>query len=212
MGKLVRAANLAEKFARLDLWIEMHLREDLGISSLAELTRMSERSFERRYIEIMGRTPRAFVEEIRVATACRLLEGSRTASLDQIAVDVGLRSEVNLRRAFIRRLGMTADAWRELEEATRPGGRRMSPEDELKLLDTVDTIDKRLLCLSVHLDRQVAFLLSELREQLDQIERLVGGEPRPHQPPGEDTPGGADGNPPIATTDRAAGDEAPKAS
>jgi hypothetical protein len=31
------------------------------------------------------------------------------------------------------------------------------------------------------MDRQVAFLLSALREQLDRMERLVGGEPPPHQ-------------------------------
>jgi AraC-like DNA-binding protein len=174
VGKLVRAANLKEKFERLEVWIEENPREDFSIIALAKLARMSERSFERRYVEVMGRTPRAFVEDVRVTAACRVMAESRVAALDQIAVDVGMKTAHKLRRAFIRRLGMTADAWRELEEATRPGGRRMTPEDELKLLETVDTIDKRVLCLGVHLDRQVAFLFAELGAQLAAISKAVG--------------------------------------
>jgi transcriptional regulator GlxA family with amidase domain len=100
-----------ERFDRLHGWIIENLRGDLSLDRLAGQARMSLRSFARHYRQATGRTPARAVEEIRIETARRLLE--QGLSVAQTVRRCGFGSEETLRRAFLRRLGASPQAYRE---------------------------------------------------------------------------------------------------
>lgn len=100
-----------ERFDRLHGWIVENLRGDLSLETLARAANMSLRSFARHYREATGRTPARAVAEIRIETARRLLE--QGLSVAQVGRRCGFGSEETLRRAFLRRLGTSPQAYRE---------------------------------------------------------------------------------------------------
>ena len=100
----------------LQLWISEHLRGDLSVEALAARAGMSVRNFARAFKHEMGTTPAAYVESARVEAARRKLElGS--ASIEQVASEVGFGSPDTLRRAFARTVGRPPSS----ERATRTG-------------------------------------------------------------------------------------------
>jgi transcriptional regulator GlxA family with amidase domain len=90
----------------LHLWIATHLREKLSVARLAQEVYMSARSFARFYGHATGLTPGRGVQQIRLDTACRLIETS-TRPLKAIAAQCGYGSQEVMRRVFLRSLGMT---------------------------------------------------------------------------------------------------------
>ena len=73
---------------------------------------MSPRTFARRYVEAVGRTPAKTVEALRLEAAARSLAQSRRP-MKRIALDCGFGTEQNLRRAFVRRFGVPPLNYRE---------------------------------------------------------------------------------------------------
>jgi len=92
-------------FEALHGWMAAHLRDDLSVERLAERARMTPRTFARRYVDEVGRTPAKTVSALRLEAAARALAESRRP-LKRIALDCGFGSEQNLRRAFVRRFGV----------------------------------------------------------------------------------------------------------
>jgi transcriptional regulator GlxA family with amidase domain len=82
-----------------------NLHGDLSVERLAERARMSPRTFARRYVDAVGRTPAKTVEALRLEAASRALAQSHRP-MKRIALDCGFGSEQNLRRAFVRRFGV----------------------------------------------------------------------------------------------------------
>jgi Transcriptional regulator containing an amidase domain and an AraC-type DNA-binding HTH domain len=97
-----------------------HLRDDLSVERLAERAQMSPRTFARRYVDEVGRTPAKTVSALRLEAAARALAESRRP-LKRIALDCGFGSEQNLRRAFVRRFGvLSARVSERFESAVVP--------------------------------------------------------------------------------------------
>ena len=84
---------------------------DLSIDALAKRAAMSPRNFARVFRREVGSTPAKHIEDLRLETARRQLE-STARSVAQIASSSGFRSAEVLRRAFIRRLGLTPGQYR----------------------------------------------------------------------------------------------------
>ena len=101
-----------DTFGTLHRWIDRHLADDLSLPVLARAAAMSERSFSRRYAEATGVTPARAVERFRVEAARRFLVDTRQP-LKRIAARCGLGSEETLRRAFLRLLAVSPQAYRE---------------------------------------------------------------------------------------------------
>jgi transcriptional regulator GlxA family with amidase domain len=103
--------NLA--LQELQRWVSAHPDADHSVAALAERAGLSTRHFARIFLQEIGMTPGDFVEVVRVDVARRLLESGldppkRVASLSGYA-------DVNtLRRAFVRRTGMTPASYRKL--------------------------------------------------------------------------------------------------
>ncbi|SOE06357.1 Transcriptional regulator GlxA family, contains an amidase domain and an AraC-type DNA-binding HTH domain [Variovorax sp. YR752] len=99
------------RITELHLWIATHLREKLSVARLAQEVHMSARSFARFYKRETGLTPGRGVQQIRLDTACRLIETS-TRPLKAIAAQCGYRSREVMRRVFLRSLQMTPCEYR----------------------------------------------------------------------------------------------------
>ncbi len=98
--------------ADLQGWLADHLDENLSVETLAARVGMSPRTFARVFRRETGTTPAAFVEELRVEAARRLLE-TTDLTVSAVAVRVGMKHSETLHRAFNRRLHTTPDRYRQ---------------------------------------------------------------------------------------------------
>jgi transcriptional regulator GlxA family with amidase domain len=92
-------------------WALENLAADLSVKALAVRAHMSERTFRRAFAEETGETPRDFVERIRIDAARGLFEEAQL-SAQAVATRCGFETVDNLRRAFVRRLGVTPQQYR----------------------------------------------------------------------------------------------------
>jgi transcriptional regulator GlxA family with amidase domain len=88
-----------------------HPAEDLSVEALARRVAMSPRHFARVFVRDAQTTPGEFVERARVDAARRWLAEGAT-SLDTVARRCGLGDADNMRRIFLRRLGVTPREYR----------------------------------------------------------------------------------------------------
>jgi len=116
---LAAQASAGGPFEALHSWMAANLPDDLSVERLAERTRMSPRTFARRYVDEVGRTPAKTVSALRLEAASRWLAESRRP-LKRIALECGFGSEQNLRRAFVRRFGVLPLDYRERFAAAEP--------------------------------------------------------------------------------------------
>ncbi|KAB2903881.1 MAG: helix-turn-helix domain-containing protein [Burkholderiaceae bacterium] len=94
-------------------WVLAHLDQPMPLAVLAGQAAMSERHFRRVFLQETGCTPSAFVENARLEGARQLLEARGDLPFKTVAARVGLGSEQALRHLFMRRLGVTPQAYRE---------------------------------------------------------------------------------------------------
>jgi len=104
--------------AQVQDYVLGHLADDLSVAVLAGIAGMSTRTFSRTFARDAGVTPAEFVESARVDAARVLLEGS-AAPLKTIAYQCGLRDAHQLRDVFKRRLGVSAQQYRQHFSAPR---------------------------------------------------------------------------------------------
>lgn len=113
------------RIAMLHEWIAEHLHEKLDVARLAQRFPMSTRSFTRLYSRATGLTPAHGVQQIRLDTACRLIEAG-TRPLKTIAAQCGYSSQEVMRRTFLRVLGMPPCEYRQhhMIPMSKPGASR----------------------------------------------------------------------------------------
>ena len=98
--------------ADLQRWLSDHFDEDLRVETLAERAGMSPRTFARAFQRETRTTPAAFVEQVRVEAARRILE-TTDHTVGAVARQVGMRHAETLHRAFRRRVGTTPELYRQ---------------------------------------------------------------------------------------------------
>lgn len=88
------------------IWLEEHFSENVTVSLLADKVGMSRRTFERRFKQATGESPRRYIQRIRVEKAKRLLqEGSMT--FDEITYVVGYEDSSTFSRVFKENAGLS---------------------------------------------------------------------------------------------------------
>lgn len=97
----------------LQRWIGAHPGEDHSVSALAERAGLSPRHFARVFHHEVGVPPAEYVEQVRVEAARRLLEIGQEAP-KRVASLCGYADANGLRRAFMRRLGVTPADYRRM--------------------------------------------------------------------------------------------------
>ncbi len=96
---------------RIRLHILEKPRAELSLKALAEVVGVSPRHLSRLFRAELGSNPIAYVELTRVEIARRLLEDG-PAPIKAIAFIAGFGSTTTLRRAFLRRMGVTPQQYR----------------------------------------------------------------------------------------------------
>ena len=95
----------------IENWVMENLHETLTVEILAEQANMSPRNFARVFVRETGITPAKYIDKLRIETACRLLVDT-LLSLDEIAVQCGLKNADNMRRLFLRNIKITPSQYR----------------------------------------------------------------------------------------------------
>ena len=85
---------------------------DLSVPALARHVGLSARHFTRLFQQQVGVGPGRYVENVRVEAARRLLETERTG-VAAVATRCGFGTSETMRRAFLRRLGVSPDQYRQ---------------------------------------------------------------------------------------------------
>ena len=117
---LASQASEMTSIRELQIWIAEHLETRLSVEDLADRMSMSVRNFERVFTREVGTTPSQYVLQVRVEAARRQLERT-DRGLKHVASAAGFGSIDVMRRAFVRRLGITPRRYRELAgEPSRP--------------------------------------------------------------------------------------------
>jgi transcriptional regulator GlxA family with amidase domain len=98
--------------AGLQRWLPDHLDHDLTVAAMARHVGLSPRQFARAFAAEVGTTPAAYVENLRLEAARRLLETS-DLTVETVAKTVGMPLPETLYRAFRLRLGTTPDQYRK---------------------------------------------------------------------------------------------------
>lgn len=95
-----RSDEIVERFEH---WARRNLAA-FSLASAARAVGTSQRTLERRLRSVLGRSPTAFVQDLRVERAVQRLRSGRT-SLEEIATEVGYSDAVTLRTLLRRRTG-----------------------------------------------------------------------------------------------------------
>lgn len=100
-GHLAHADPLIERF---DRWVRAHLGEPITLDAAAIALATSKRTLTRRMRDTIGKTPIAYIQEVRIERAAHLLRTS-DHSVERIAEMVGYADGGTLRTLLRRRLG-----------------------------------------------------------------------------------------------------------
>jgi transcriptional regulator GlxA family with amidase domain len=98
---LAHADALVQKFER---WARRHLAEPFSLDSAARAVGTSKRTLTRRLNEVLGKSPLAYLQDVRVERAVHLLRTSND-TVERIAAVVGYSDGVVLRNLIRRKLG-----------------------------------------------------------------------------------------------------------
>jgi transcriptional regulator GlxA family with amidase domain len=98
---LAKADPLIEQFER---WARGRLAEGFSLEQAAKALATSKRTLARRMQSVLGKSPLAFFQDLRIERAVHLLRTGH-ASVDQIAAEVGYTEGVTLRALLRQKLG-----------------------------------------------------------------------------------------------------------
>ncbi len=104
-------AQADEMILRFERWARDHLQKGFSLQEAASALATSSRSLQRRCQTILGKSPLAYFQDLRVERARSLLQGS-TLAVEAIAEQVGYEDGATLRSLLRQRLGRGVRALR----------------------------------------------------------------------------------------------------
>jgi AraC family transcriptional regulator len=126
------AGTTLQDITPLLIGVQSNPERDVSLASLAAEHGYSPSHFHRVFTRVVGETPKAHVERVRLERAAYRLAVTRESILD-IALSIGFRSHETFTRAFTRRFNKTPGEWRRLSVEGRDGweeaGRSRQPND-----------------------------------------------------------------------------------
>lgn len=112
MTKQHRRTHGDADVAALQDWLVGHYSARHSVASLAKRSAMSTRSLSRRFRAATGSAPMAFVHELRIEAAKRLLDSGST-NLTEITIAVGYQDTRSFSRLFRRMTGLSPGEYRK---------------------------------------------------------------------------------------------------
>ena len=110
-----RSAYIA-RINRVMEYIDNHYTEQMSLDKLAELAHFSPFHFHRIFSTLTGETPADFCLRIRTEKAAQQLKDSPGKSISDIVFDCGFSSMALFARTFRKHFGMSATAYRNIEQ------------------------------------------------------------------------------------------------
>ncbi len=101
-------------------WAREHLSEPLSLDVLADIARMSRRTFTRRFREATGTTVVKWLAFERIARAQQLLE-TTDMPIEQVAAEVGFGTALSLRQYFSNQVRTSPSSYRRAFRDGRQG-------------------------------------------------------------------------------------------
>ena len=92
-------------------YIDEKLAQPVGVRELASQVHMSPFHFARRFKQAVGTPPHAYITQVRIERAKRLLSGTNIPLID-VATRVGYRTQAHFTGVFHRYVGTTPRAYR----------------------------------------------------------------------------------------------------
>jgi AraC family transcriptional regulator len=105
--------------AKVKLYVEAHLSDDITCPELATLVRLSPSHFSRAFKVSFGCSPHAYVVAQRLDQAKALML-STEAPLCEVALVCGFADQSHFSTKFHRAVGRTPSAWRRLNTSSAP--------------------------------------------------------------------------------------------
>jgi transcriptional regulator GlxA family with amidase domain len=102
---LVIQTRSSDPMHQVIAWVRKNLRS-ADVPSVARAVALSVRTLHRRCLEHLGATPAKLIERVRLDHARMLLANNRL-SAKRLAVHCGFGTAANMKRAFLRELGIT---------------------------------------------------------------------------------------------------------
>jgi transcriptional regulator GlxA family with amidase domain len=96
-------AQTEPQIQRFEQWAQERLKEGFDLKAAAKALGTSPRTLQRRCVEVLGKSPLSFFQDLRVERARSLLHEGR--DIEAIAVEVGYDDGATLRSLLRRRLG-----------------------------------------------------------------------------------------------------------
>lgn len=96
--------------------LKLHFREKLDVPSLAKLSHMSVRQFERKFRATFQMTPQDYMMRMRVIAACELLVRTNQA-VTSVALESGFYDHSDFARQFRRQMGQSASQYRKARQS-----------------------------------------------------------------------------------------------
>jgi len=107
----VRGGLPPHKLQKVLSYIDEKLAEPVGVRELASQVHMSPFHFARRFKQAVGTPPHAYITQVRIERAKRLLS-STSLPLLEVATRVGYRTQAHFTGVFHRYVGTTPRAYR----------------------------------------------------------------------------------------------------
>jgi transcriptional regulator GlxA family with amidase domain len=98
---------------RFEHWARENLSRGFSLDEAARVTGASRRTLARRMQTVLGKSPLAYFQDLRIERAVHLLQTTKD-SVDDIANQVGYADGVTLRTLLRRRIGRSASTLRKL--------------------------------------------------------------------------------------------------
>ena len=111
-------ALAAWQIARVRAFIDENLHRTIHVEDLSAVAQRSKAHFSRSFKQAFGEPPHAYVVRRRLEQACHLMITS-SASLSEIALNVGFSDQAHLCKLFGQAFGQSPSSWRRDLESRR---------------------------------------------------------------------------------------------
>lgn len=108
---MARAADADAAIQGAQAWLADNVIAERPVEQAAEIARLPQRTFARRFRQATGMSPITFVQRLRVEKAKELIERG-AADVEALGEAVGYRDAVSFRRVFNRLVGMSPSQYR----------------------------------------------------------------------------------------------------
>tara|TARA_B110000483_G_scaffold241921_1_gene326184 strand:+ start:5155 stop:6105 length:951 start_codon:yes stop_codon:yes gene_type:complete len=115
-GKLIKDPQKTHKIGKALSYMESHYDQPFEIEELTVVAGMSRRNFYRAFTGLTGKTPMAYLLDLRIARAAHLLQTS-SKNITETAFECGFEDSNYFSRQFRKVMGMTPRTYKAQQSA-----------------------------------------------------------------------------------------------